>query len=74
MPAGVVHEVYGMAEIGRLAAAMPDDSNEDPDTLSKGICPSSEDPSRFASKAKLIKSCTMVAKGMHDRAVGLART
>ena len=61
------HEVYGMTEIGHPAAALPNDSYEDPDTPSKGICPSSEDPSMFASKVKLIKLCTMVAKGMHGR-------
>ena len=49
------HDVYGTSEAGRLAAALPNDSDEDPDTPSEGICPSSEEPSRVASKAKLIK-------------------
>ena len=56
------HEVYGMTETGRLAAALPHDSDEAPDTPSKGICPRSEEPSRFASKVNLIKLRTMVAR------------
>ena len=60
------HEVYGVTETGRLAAALPHDSDEDPDAPSKGIGPSSEEPSRFASKVKLTKLCTMVAQGKHD--------
>ena len=59
------HEVYGVMEIGRIAAPLPHDTREDPGTPSKGICPSSEDPIRFASKVKLIKLCTMVAKCNH---------
>ena len=56
-----------MTETGRPgAAALPNDSDEDPDTPSKGICPSSADPSRFASKVKMIKLFTTVAKGKHD--------
>ena len=46
-----------MTETGKL---------EDPETPGKGLCPSSRDPSRFASKEKLVKLCTMVAKGRHD--------
>ena len=63
-----------MAEIGRLAEAWPNDPDEDPHTPSTGICPSSEDPSTLASKVKLIKLVTMVAKGTHDRGLDIART
>ena len=56
------HEVYGTTGKRQLDASLTHDSDEDPDTPSKGICPSSEDPSRFASKVKLTKLCTMVAK------------
>ena len=62
-----------MTEIGRLAAALPNESDEELDTPSKGICPSSEDPSRFASKVSLTKLCTMAAKGMHDAGLCIAR-
>ena len=57
---------YNMTETGRLEGALPNDSDEDPETPGKGLCPSSRDPSRFASKEKLVKLCTMVAKGRHD--------
>ena len=58
---------YGMTETGHLPQALPNDSDEDPDTPGKGVCPSpSKDPSRFASKDKLTKFCTMVAKGRYD--------
>ena len=63
-----------MTEMGRLVAALPNDSDEDPDTRSKGICPSLEDMSRFASKVKLIKLCTMVVPGKHDRVFEMAST
>ena len=45
---------YGMTETGLLPQQLPNDSDEDPDTPSKGLCPSSEDQgaSRFASKMK----------------------
>ena len=60
------HEEYGMSETGQLKQELPNDSDDDPDTPGKGMCPSSEDPSRFASKAKLTKLCHLVAKGKHD--------
>eukprot|EP00974_Lingulodinium_polyedra_P037343 3582721-Lingulodinium_polyedra.AAC.1 len=41
---------------------LPNDSDEDPDTPGKGLCSSPKDPSRFASKEKLLKLCTMMAK------------
>ena len=59
-------EFYGMTETGQLTAALPNCSDEDPDTPSKGICPSLAKPSRFASKVRLFKLCTMAAKGKHD--------
>ena len=55
-----------MTETGQLTAALPTHSDEDPDAPSKSIRPSLEEPSRFASKVKLIMCCTMVAKGRHD--------
>ena len=60
--------------MGRLAAALLNDSDEDPDTPSKGVRPSSEDLSRFASSVKLIKLCTMVATIKHDWGVEMAKT
>ena len=57
---------YNITETGKLEGALPNDSDEDPETPGKGLCPSSRDPSRFASKEKLVKLCTMVAKGRHD--------
>ena len=63
-----------MTEIGLPAASLPHDSDEDLDTPSKGICLSSEDLSRFASKAQFIKLCTMVAPGRHYRGFDMART
>ena len=59
---------YGMTETGHMPKTLPDDSDEDPDTPGKGVCSSPHDPSRFASKEKLTKLCTMVAKGRHDYA------
>ena len=59
-------EEYGMSETGRLKTDLPNNSTKDPDSPGNGIHPSSEDPSRFASKAKLTKLCTMVATGKHD--------
>ena len=60
------HDEYNMTETGRMDKTLPNDSDEDPDTPGKGICPSPKDPSRFASKEKLGKLCQMVAKGRHD--------
>ena len=59
---------YGMTETGQLPHVLPNDSDEDPDTPSKGLCPSSEavGASRFASKVKLLNLCEQVAKGKHD--------
>ena len=57
---------YGMTETGKLPNTLPNDSDEDPDTPGKGLCSSPKDPSRFASKEKLVKLCQMVAKGRHD--------
>ena len=50
----------------KLANALPNDSDEDPETPGKGVCPSPTKPSRFASKEKLVKLCSLVAKGKHD--------
>ena len=47
---------------------MANDSDEDPDTPGKDLSASQTDPSRFASKEKLLKLCTAVAKGRHDYA------
>ena len=57
---------YGMTKTGHMKQTMPNDSDEDPDTPSKGLCSSSGDLSRFASKEKLVKLCNMLAKGKHD--------
>ena len=56
-----------MTETGKLAAALPDESDEDTDTPA--------DPSRLASAVKLIRLCTEVAKGQHGFALfRLAKT
>ena len=57
---------YGMSETGHLTTELQNDSDDDPDTPGKIVRPSSEDPSRFASKQKLIRLCTAVAKGRYD--------
>ena len=70
------NDEYVMTETGQVAQDMANDSDEDPDTPGKDLSSSQTDPSRFASKEKLLKLCTAVAKGRHDYAfaqLGTAR-
>ena len=57
-----------MTEAGKLSNEGVIDSDEDPDTPSNVVCPSSEDPSRFASNHTLTKLYTTAAKGIYDSA------
>lgn len=60
------HRKYGMTETGRLSQELAGDSDDEPDTPAKGLCPEQDEPSRFPSKMKLIKVCEAVATGKHD--------
>ena len=60
------NEKYGMTESGHLPKESLADSDDEPDTPAKGLCPEQDEPTRFASKMKLIKVCDAVASGKHD--------
>jgi len=65
---------YGMTEGGLVSKEHAADSDDEPETPAKGVCPEQEveGESRFSSKTKLVRLCEHVSKGAHDWAFAQA--